>query len=244
MKRINLLISLIATTILLFACGGGGGGGDVVEDSTPTDPNTVFDLTGFKSLNEGVTYEFYLEGSDSNGDDWEGFISASIGSNITIGSEVYIPEEIFVSLTHLPTNQTLTANTYGYYNLAEEPVFFISIDPDGDAMRCNATTIYSLPDFVLIGDTGELTQFYCNECTDSTCTSFNNYFWDLRGTWSIENANDGYAYFVTDVDQTDIQTGEAISERKKFKIDTSGTTLSLSVTDVFPNGYSRTLWSL
>ncbi|MDJ0805383.1 MAG: hypothetical protein QNJ78_00975 [Gammaproteobacteria bacterium] len=233
-------MSLLVSLLILTACGGGGGD----DDSTPTDLSVLFDITELNSLNVGLKYEFYLEGTDSNDHDWEGSIIVTIGANVTIDGVTYIPEELLTSLTHIPTNQVFTSTITGYYYLSGEPDYFISIDSEGGYMHCDAVTVYASPDFVSIGDTGNMTQYSCNRCTDDTCADFDNYFYDIRGTWSVENGYDGYAYLVFDTERLDVQTDTSIEEIKKFKIDISGTIVSFTFTTYFPDGYWRTLTSL
>lgn len=224
MKRTYLIISLLASILLLFACGGGGGGGG--DDPTPTDPNTIFDLSQYNSLDEGTLYEFFLTGSDSNGDRWEGPINSSIGAIQNIGGIDYIPLEIKLSLTNITTNAVLSDTMTTYHDLSGDPVYRVS---DKTGVICFPVIIHTMPDTVMIGDSGEVTSYACSDSTSMT------------GNWSVTDAMNGYAYLVIDGVFLDGSGNIALTEADIYKIDSVGNIISISVS-IYRVGDNYTLY--
>lgn len=211
MKRTYLFISLLASILLLFACGGGGGGGD---DTTPTDPNTIFDLSQYNTLDEGTIFDFFLIGSDSAGDRWEGPFSSKVEAVQTIGGVDYIPLETKLSLTNLSTNALLSDTVTTYFNLFGDPVYQVS---DETGVVCFPDIIHPMPDTIMIGDSGEVTSYNCSDSTSRT------------GTWSVADAMDGFAYLIIDGVITDASGNIAGTETDKLKIDATGDFFSIFI---------------
>ncbi|MEN8178224.1 MAG: hypothetical protein ABFS39_06330 [Pseudomonadota bacterium] len=223
MKRIYLLISLFAAILLLFSCGGGGGD---EEEPTPTDPSTVFDLAEFNAIYAGKSYDYYLTGKDNNGESWTMSISSLIGAVENIDGVEYIPEEILLETTYDPTNETVTGTENHYYSLSGEPVYFNLSLSTGENMECVAVTVHMLADSVLIGDTGDTTSYSCYDFYDLNKTTIKM----ISGTWSVENANDGYAYLIINTVTWNLAGYISDTEIDVFKIDASGNIISLSIT--------------
>jgi hypothetical protein len=220
LRRLLLFVLLIA----LSGCGGGGGGGD---SATPTDPTTVFDLTGFKSLTQGVKFSFNLTGSDNSGGSWSGVYRLTINAVQNVNGQLLTPADIYINLVESHTNTVISDVTTTYYDASGDLVSRIT---QGSGVTCTPTSVSKLPDTVLIGDFGVTPSF---DCSDGTT---------ITGTWAIENANNGYAYLVISATIRDFSNAIFATEIDKFKINTMGNPSSVIIKLAFPqSGYSMSL---
>jgi hypothetical protein len=194
------------SVFFLAACGGGDSGGETEQDP-------VYDLTEYKSLDEGEKYLFTLTGSDSMGGEWTGVMASMVRAVVEIDNMKYVPEDKLISLTETSSNLTVSRITTVFYNPFKEPVVLTF---PFTYVVCFADTINLLPDSVIIGDTGETTSYTCSDSMS------------ISGVWSVEGASDGYAYLTFDTTYMDGSGIFLCTETEKFKIDSSGKIISVS----------------
>ena len=155
-NRLILTLALVGTALISVGCSSGGG------DSAPppTDPDTVFSLSGLQTDVVGTIYTTQLTGSDSNGTSYTGNLSVANRVDIMLNGVLVTPQEVIISLSDGGNSITVTATSYTDTNN-----FLISVVVQTTGQVCTPVSPDTMPSSVKIGDFGILSTMVCDDNT-------------------------------------------------------------------------------
>lgn len=206
----NIFCILVLATIVLSSGCGGGGGGDSQE--TTDNSNIVYSLANSK-LEDVSSISFSVTGTDSLGGTYRGSLSFAKDTETVIDGMPVTPINTLVSLEETSSGFFLTVLTTTYFDSLGNPVK--TVNPDS-GVECFPAEIHKIPDSAKIGDFGIATSY---SCSDGGTQS---------GTWRLESAGNGMAYFIVTTTQKDSSGAVILREEDSLKINASGEPSSIS----------------
>ena len=200
---IVFLVSLIA------ACGGGGGG------STPTNPDTVFQVFPSAMFVPGTIKTTNYTGTDNNGGTYTGVLSEQTQTESVFLGQAAIPVLSQLQFTNTGTGASVTGISTTYFSTSVTDRRFLGTsDSTTTTVTANTTPI---PQTVKIGDFGNIGTYTDNAGNVTTVT------------FRIDDGGNGNGKAVVIQTERD-QFGALVStETTESIIDPSGNTLSETI---------------
>lgn len=158
MRTKQLIFTLALIGIALISVGCSSGGGDSAPP--PTDPDTVFSLSGLQDDTIGTIYSTQLTGSDSNTTSYTGSLAVANRVETMLNGVLVTPQDVIISLTGGGNSITVTATSYTDTNN-----FLISVVVQTTGLVCTPVFPDTMPSSVKIGDFGILSTMVCDDNT-------------------------------------------------------------------------------
>ena len=174
-KRLIFTLALIGTALISVGCSSGG-------DSAPppTDPDTVFSLSGLQTAVVGTVYSTNLTGSDTNGTSFTGSLAMANRVEIMLNGVLVTPHDVIISLTGGGNSITVTATSYTDINN-----FLNSVVVQTTGLVCTPVSPDTMPSSVKIGDFGILSTMVCDDNTTQ------------ERSWRVVDGGNGTANIVS-----------------------------------------------
>lgn len=198
---------ILFTLILIQGCSSGGG-----DSTTPTDPNTVFQLFQPGLFTAGYIETINYTGTDTAGGVWSGTSSHLTQPESTFLGQPAIPFLVQVQLTNSSNGAVLSNVGTSYFSTSASDRHYLGYS-DSSTTTVSATTT-AIPATAKIGDFG-ITGTYTDNAGSVDVQS-----------WRLDDGGNGLAKLVQLSTEKDQFGNLEISSTTTTVINTSGETLS------------------
>lgn len=213
--RVNLIVFAIIT--LLAGCSGGGGD----EGTTPTDPNTVFELFPSTFFTAGTTDTLNFTGTDTAGGVYTATISQQTQAQSTFLDQPAIPILLQLQLTNTANGGFVSNVGTGYYSVSAADRHYLGYS-DASSTTVSAITT-AIPQTAKIGDFGVIGTY-----TDNAGEV------DIE-SWRLDDGGNGRAKLVNLSTSKDQSDNLILSSTTTSLIDTNGNVISITLVLFFAN---------
>jgi len=205
---INKISLILLITTIASGCGSSGGG----DSTTPTDPNTVFQLFQPGLFTTGYTETMNYTGTDTDGGTWTGTMSHLTQSQTTFIGQAAIPFLVQVKLTNTANGTAISNVGTAYYSVSASDRHCLGYS-DSYTTTVSATTT-AIPETAKIGDFGVIGTYIDNAGSV-----------DVQ-SWRLDDGGNGLAKIVQLYTKKDQFGNLETSSTATAVINTSGETLS------------------